>query len=277
MTLGVVLLAVVAHAGTLCNDGWVSPSSGSGTCSQHGGIAETLGTTLPYDDSEGRAQAKEVATGFCRSLLDEVQTQACLLGVETPDIALAASSCTREETASSCLQGLRVRLEAEREWIESNPPQPPPDPTERAREIYAQRFGTAADVERLKQKSIYDKMMKIPPERAWMVIPTFKLFWALKALGAPPMGVLVSSETMPTILRFLDVGACVTYSDYFKTISLTTASGNVVTASAYGRRSMSNTDSAHQEYARSQREAMSRGHPSGEFCITGQTEWPWEN
>jgi hypothetical protein len=26
--------------GTLCNDGWVSPSTGSGTCSNHGGIAD---------------------------------------------------------------------------------------------------------------------------------------------------------------------------------------------------------------------------------------------
>ena len=29
-----------AAFGTLCNDGWVSPSTGSGTCSSHGGIAD---------------------------------------------------------------------------------------------------------------------------------------------------------------------------------------------------------------------------------------------
>ena len=29
--------------GTLCNDGWVSPSTGSGTCSSHGGIADGNG------------------------------------------------------------------------------------------------------------------------------------------------------------------------------------------------------------------------------------------
>ena len=276
--MNILLLLSAALAGTLCNDGWVSPSSGSGTCSHHGGIAEPFGIPSTYDDSEGRAQAKEIATGFCRSLLNEVQTLACLRAVSTQDFTVATSVCTREDaSALSCLEGLRVRLAAEKEWLETHPPEPPPDPTQRAREIYAQRFGTSADVERLKQRATYDKMMKIPPEKAWMVIPTFKLFWALKELGAPPMGVLVNSDTMPTILRFLDVGTCVTYSDYFKTLSLSTASGNVVTASAYGTRSMSNTDSAHQEYARSRREAMSRGHSSGEFCITGQTEWPWEN
>lgn len=34
----------LAFADTLCSDGWVSKSSGSGTCSWHGGIAESYQT-----------------------------------------------------------------------------------------------------------------------------------------------------------------------------------------------------------------------------------------
>jgi len=42
-----LLLTQAALAGTLCSDGWVSSSSGSGTCSHHGGIA---GTSLSDQD-----------------------------------------------------------------------------------------------------------------------------------------------------------------------------------------------------------------------------------
>jgi hypothetical protein len=34
----VLIFLAVATAGTLCADGWVSPSKGRGTCSHHGGI-----------------------------------------------------------------------------------------------------------------------------------------------------------------------------------------------------------------------------------------------
>jgi hypothetical protein len=37
--LSTLLLLASAFAGSLCNDGWVSPSTGPGTCSHHGGIA----------------------------------------------------------------------------------------------------------------------------------------------------------------------------------------------------------------------------------------------
>lgn len=36
-----------ASAGSLCSDGWVSPSTGSGTCSWHGGIASGLSYLYP--------------------------------------------------------------------------------------------------------------------------------------------------------------------------------------------------------------------------------------
>ena len=37
--LSTLLFLASAFAGSLCNDGWVSPSTGPGTCSHHGGIA----------------------------------------------------------------------------------------------------------------------------------------------------------------------------------------------------------------------------------------------
>ena len=43
-----LLLLSAALAGTLCNDGWISSSSGSGTCSHHGGIAQRgVGPSTP--------------------------------------------------------------------------------------------------------------------------------------------------------------------------------------------------------------------------------------
>jgi len=36
------LLSFNSYAGALCNDGWISKSSGSGTCSWHGGVKKWL-------------------------------------------------------------------------------------------------------------------------------------------------------------------------------------------------------------------------------------------
>jgi hypothetical protein len=38
-----MLISSLARAGSICNDGWVSPSEGSGTCSYHGGVASLCG------------------------------------------------------------------------------------------------------------------------------------------------------------------------------------------------------------------------------------------
>lgn len=42
-----LLLLTSAFASSLCNDGWVSPSTGPGTCSHHGGIAEGRDYYIP--------------------------------------------------------------------------------------------------------------------------------------------------------------------------------------------------------------------------------------
>jgi hypothetical protein len=40
VTAFVILLgSQLSHAGSICSDGWISPTSGSGSCSYHGGIA----------------------------------------------------------------------------------------------------------------------------------------------------------------------------------------------------------------------------------------------
>ena len=42
-SLLLLLLTSSARGGSICNDGWVSPSEGSGTCSYHGGIERLCG------------------------------------------------------------------------------------------------------------------------------------------------------------------------------------------------------------------------------------------
>ena len=41
------IIAASPVPGTLCRDGWVSPSTGSGTCSSHGGVASATSSTSP--------------------------------------------------------------------------------------------------------------------------------------------------------------------------------------------------------------------------------------
>jgi len=43
LTSLLLLLTSSAYGGSICNDGWVSPSEGSGTCSYHGGIERLCG------------------------------------------------------------------------------------------------------------------------------------------------------------------------------------------------------------------------------------------
>jgi len=45
LTSLLLLLTSHAYGGSICNDGWVSPSEGSGACSYHGGIARPSGTS----------------------------------------------------------------------------------------------------------------------------------------------------------------------------------------------------------------------------------------
>lgn len=46
-----LLLASSAYGGSICNDGWVSPSEGSGTCSYHGGVASPSRISVPSSPS----------------------------------------------------------------------------------------------------------------------------------------------------------------------------------------------------------------------------------
>ena len=70
-------LITSASAGSICNDGWVSPSEGSGTCSYHGGIADYTTPSSGWSNAEGEKQAQEVALAYCLSLNDDRLTQAC--------------------------------------------------------------------------------------------------------------------------------------------------------------------------------------------------------
>ena len=48
------LLSVNSYAGAICNDGWISKSSGSGTCSWHGGVKKWLNKIESSDKYENR-------------------------------------------------------------------------------------------------------------------------------------------------------------------------------------------------------------------------------
>ena len=43
------LLSNNSYADAICNDGWISKSSGSGTCSWHGGVKKWLNNKKPSD------------------------------------------------------------------------------------------------------------------------------------------------------------------------------------------------------------------------------------
>lgn len=48
------LLSTGAASATICEDGWISPSVGSGTCSWHGGVDDwSPGYSSPSDDPLG--------------------------------------------------------------------------------------------------------------------------------------------------------------------------------------------------------------------------------
>lgn len=62
-----------ANAGQLCADGWYSSSSGSGTCSWHGGIAGSSGSRVntykaPAPVYKAPSIGKTGITGFCSAL-----------------------------------------------------------------------------------------------------------------------------------------------------------------------------------------------------------------
>ena len=42
-----------SYAGAICNDGWISKSSGSGTCSWHGGVFEWIDVDIDSFDDDG--------------------------------------------------------------------------------------------------------------------------------------------------------------------------------------------------------------------------------
>ena len=74
LLLGTSLVAVQpANAGQLCADGWYSTSSGSGSCSWHGGIAGSSNSKVntykaPAPVYKAPAVGKTGITGFCSAL-----------------------------------------------------------------------------------------------------------------------------------------------------------------------------------------------------------------
>jgi len=68
LTILLLLLTSSAYGGSICNDGWVSPSEGSGACSYHGGISARGGPSLSsgWDFSSGITNSGTVYFGLSR-------------------------------------------------------------------------------------------------------------------------------------------------------------------------------------------------------------------
>ena len=275
-------LITSASAGSICNDGWVSPSEGSGTCSYHGGIADYTTPSSGWSDAEGEKQAQEVALAYCLSLNDDRVTQACRGGLleQVEPVELSLSYCTslaEYELKMTCLEGLGVRNKVSSAWHDAHPPEPPVDALQNARELWAQHYGTAADVERLQIRKNYDRMMAIPEERRWMILPAWKLEVALQKIGRPNgYTTLADSDNLPTALKFVVNGTCVTYNDSLKTLLMRLESGNIVTVSGYGTKTLENTETAQHSYALAMGRVRLSGSLEGEFCFSSADKYPWQ-
>ena len=60
------LLSVNSYAGAICNDGWISKSSGSGTCSWHGGVKKWLNKKESSDKYEDIYSPDNGVVGKCK-------------------------------------------------------------------------------------------------------------------------------------------------------------------------------------------------------------------
>lgn len=63
--LALMLSAALVWAGAICNDGWVSSSTGSGTCSWHGGVREWTASSAPQ-----RYSAQDARLALYQTLID---------------------------------------------------------------------------------------------------------------------------------------------------------------------------------------------------------------
>ncbi len=275
-----ILLLLTSHAygGSICNDGWVSPSEGSGTCSYHGGIASSDPSFSGYRSTEGDKEAQLIGLAFCRSLRDQEEHQACAAGVLADDDMVERTCLSRKSQAERavCVEGAITEMNAMKEWLETHPPEPPPDPIQQAREIYAQRFGTPADVERLRMRKAYDDLMAVPDELKWMVVPSAKLHVAIQEIGrSQGFRGLTTRDNLPVALKFVVDGTCVTYSESLRLLVMKTDGGNILTISAYGTRKLKSTEEGINEYTDAVAESKDLGSISGEFCFSASTRYPW--
>ena len=142
-----------AFAGTLCNDGWVSPSEGSGTCSHHGGGWQSVSSPGVPVDLESPCVLPRM-TEADRAAWIAVQT------VETLDGEVA------------CLESEKVRLEAERDFLLAHPPTPPAmDFIERAQAVYLRDFGGGVNPQIAQATAIWNSLVERVGEdnaRMWL-------------------------------------------------------------------------------------------------------------
>jgi hypothetical protein len=105
-----------ALAGTLCTDGWNSPSSGSGTCSHHGGEWQPIPSPYVPMDPVSPCVTPNLSSDAAR------------------DAWIAEQTKDRLDVELACLKKEQTRIEAERDFLLAHPPKPPKDSIEAARE-----------------------------------------------------------------------------------------------------------------------------------------------
>jgi len=128
MTLILLLALNNAFAGSICNDGWVSDSTGSGTCSHHGGVA--AGGALYYPPYSTTNINTDLLSPCVLTRLESDAEKDAWVASQTQDSLDAEEACIDKELAS---------IKAEREYLLAHPPAPPNmNVIDRSREIFWQ-------------------------------------------------------------------------------------------------------------------------------------------
>jgi len=98
------LLSVNSYAGAICNDGWISKSSGSGTCSWHGGVKKWLDDKEP-NTNDYRPERNKKNIGSPCGYVPLKKRQQCL---ERQKVSHKAAFAREEELIKNHQEGMKI-------------------------------------------------------------------------------------------------------------------------------------------------------------------------
>jgi len=212
-TLFLTLSFLTAFANaTPCADGWESPSTGSGTCSHHGGIAENLSSYV------------------------------------SPCEAWKTSGIT--EKYLECLKTERALLVQKLEWLKAHPPVfETYDLTQRTREIMESNFGSLSGSADSKMRETSQWILSLSDDEARNLFKLYKLDLAIKSLGRENgfMG-LINLNNSHSALTFMSEGVCVVFSENPHQLIFQSPYGPTLFVSADGTKELVETDEAKNIY-----------------------------